>query len=196
MTARKKFGRPATQRVAIGRETAAGHDAMDVGMMRQRLPPGVQDGEDADLRAEPARIGGERRHRLGGGLEQDRIDDGLVLEGDGGDRRGQGEHDVEIGNRQQFGLAGGEPLRPRRALTLRAMAIAAGVVGDARRAAIVAGLDVTAERRRAARRDRAHHAPLDAAQMSGVGANDRRRHAGAEYPRPRWRPAGGRRRGP
>ena len=46
---------------AIGREAAARHDAMDVGMMRQRLSPGMQDGDDADLGAEPARIGGERR---------------------------------------------------------------------------------------------------------------------------------------
>ena len=53
---------------------------MDVGMMRQRLPPGVEDGDDADPGAEPAWIGGERRHRLGGSFEQDGINDGLVLE--------------------------------------------------------------------------------------------------------------------
>ena len=82
---------------------------------------------------------------------------------------GKCEHDVEIGNRQKFGLACGKPLRPRRALTLRAMAVAAGIVGDARHAAVVARLDVTAERGGAARNDRAHHAPFDAAQMSGVG---------------------------
>ena len=36
------------------------------------------------------------------------------------------------------------------------------------RAAIVAALDMTAERRRAAGRDRADDAPLDAPEMSGV----------------------------
>ena len=71
--------------------------------MCQRLPPSVQDREAADLRPEPSRIGGQRGHGLNGGLEQDRIDGGLVLEGDGGDRWRQGEHDVEIGDRQQFG---------------------------------------------------------------------------------------------
>ena len=50
------------------------------------------------------------------------------------------------------------------------MPIAAGIVGDARHAAVVASLDVAAERRGAARHDRAHHAPLDAPQMSGMGA--------------------------
>ena len=42
------------------------------------------------------------------------------------------------------------------------------VVGDAREPAIVAALDMTAERRRAAGRDRADHAPLDTPEMSGV----------------------------
>ena len=138
--------------------------------MGQRLTPGVQDREAADLAPEPSGIGGQRGHGLDGALEQDRIDGSLVLEGDGGDRRGQREHDMEIGNRQQFGLSVRQPLRPRRALTLRAMPIAARVVGDARRAAIVAGFDVTAERRRSARHDRAHDAPLGPPDMSGVVA--------------------------
>jgi hypothetical protein len=110
----------------------------------------------------PARIGGKRRHGVGGGLEQDRVDDGLVLEGDLGDRRGQGEDEVEIGNRQEFGLPVRQPLRPRLPLTLRTMTIAAGVVGDPRDAAVVASLDMAAEDCRPARRDGAHHAPLDA----------------------------------
>ena len=141
---------------------------MDVGMMCQRLPPSMQDREAADLCPEPSRIGGQRGHGLNGGFEQDRIDGGLVLEGDGGDRRRQGEHDVEIGDRQQFALSILQPLCSRRALTLRTMPIAARVVGDARRAAIVASLDMTAERRRSARRDRAHDAPLGPPHMPGV----------------------------
>ncbi len=48
------------------------------------------------------------------------------------------------------------------------MAVAARVVGGARRTAIVAALDVTAERGGATGRDRADHAPFDAAEMSGV----------------------------
>ena len=43
------------------------------------------------------------------------------------------------------------------------------VAGDAHVAAIIALLDVTAERRRPARRDGAHDAPLDAAEMPGTG---------------------------
>ena len=97
-----------------------------------------------------------------------RIDRLLVLEGDLGRRRRQGEDDMEIGNGQQLGLSRRQPLRSRRALTFWTMAVAAGIVGDAGEAAIVAALDMTAERGRAAGRDRADHAPFDAPEMSGV----------------------------
>src|SRR6202171_6192373 len=97
-------------------------------MMHQRLSPGMQDGKYADLGAEPARIGRERRHRLGGGLEQDRIDDGLVLEGDRGDRRRQRKDDVEIGNRQQVGFSRGEPRGSGFPLTLRTVTVSGGSI--------------------------------------------------------------------
>src|SRR5277367_6954232 len=42
----------------IERETAAWHDAMHVWMMRERLPPCVQNSDDADLCAKPTRVGG------------------------------------------------------------------------------------------------------------------------------------------
>jgi hypothetical protein len=57
---------------------------------------------------------------------------------------------MEIADREQVGLAGGEPVLRRRALALGTMAIAAGVVGDAAVAAILAALEVATERGRAA----------------------------------------------
>ena len=149
-------------------DAAAWNDAMDMGMMRQCLTPGVQDGDDTDLGTEPARVRGERHHRLGGRLEQDGVDSGLVLEGYHCDRRRQREDDVEVGNRKEFGLARGEPSCAGQSLALRTVPVAAGVVGDSHHATVVAGLDVTAERPRTARRDCAHHAPFDTAKMAGV----------------------------
>ncbi len=69
-------------------------------------------------------IGGDRHHRLGGSLEQEVVDHGLVLVGDVGDRGGQREDHVEIRDGQQLGLAIGQPLPGRRALALRAMPVA------------------------------------------------------------------------
>jgi hypothetical protein len=92
------------------------------------------------------RVGGEGGQRLGGGPEQEVVDGGLVLERDGADRGRQGEDDVIIRNRQEFGLAVFEPLPRRGGLALRAVAVAAGIVGDALVRAVLAALDVAAER--------------------------------------------------
>ena len=91
------------------------------------------------------------------------------MERDLGDGRGQGEHDVEVGHRQQLGLARLEPFGARQALALRAVPIAAGVVGATNQSAIGTVLDMPAQRRRPARLDRRHDAALGAAEMVGVG---------------------------
>ena len=71
---------------AIGRESAAGDEAMDVGMMGERLAPCVKNGQEPDLTAEVPRIGGDDLERCGDGVEQDGIDDCLIVKGDLGDR--------------------------------------------------------------------------------------------------------------
>jgi hypothetical protein len=50
--------------------------------------------------AEMFGIGRDGDHGLGGGLEQDVVDHGLVLIGDVGDFARQREHDVEVRHRQ------------------------------------------------------------------------------------------------
>jgi hypothetical protein len=124
---------------------------------------------DADPGAQMLRIGGDRQHRLGRDLEQKIVDHGLVLVGDVGDGRRQREHHVIVRHRQQIGLARGEPVLCRRALTLRAMPVAAAVVSDGRIGAVLAARDMTTERRRAAALDRRHHLQLVEADMAGMG---------------------------
>ena len=51
-------------------------------VLLQGLTPGMEHRSDADLRAQMPGIGGDGGERLSGGAEQDRIDGGLVLEGD------------------------------------------------------------------------------------------------------------------
>ena len=143
-------------------------------MVGQRRAPGVQHGGEADARAQMLRVGGDRGQRLRGGPEQEVVDGGLVLERDGADRRRQGEHDVIVGNRQEFRLAVFEPLPRRGGLTLRAVAIPAGVVGDPFVRAVLAALDVPAERGRATGLDRRHNLQLVEAHVTGVGLSPRR----------------------
>jgi len=159
---------------AVWRKAAAGNDDVDVRMMGQRRTPGVQHGGEADARAQMLRVRGDGGQRLGGRSEQQVVDGGFVVERDGGDRRRQGEDDVIVGNRQEFGFAFCEPLPRRRALTLRAMVVAAGVVGDARMRAVLAALDMSAERGGAAGLDRRHDLQLGEAHMAGVGFAPRR----------------------
>ena len=154
---------------AVGRDATARHDAMEVGMIVKVLAPAVQHRDEADLGAEMLGIGGDRAQRLGRRPEQDGVDHRLVLEGDRGDLGRQREHHVEIGNRQKLGLARGEPVLAGLTLALRAMPVAAGIVGHADRPAGSAALDMAAECGGPAQLDRAHHAPLDASEMAVMG---------------------------
>ena len=112
---------------------------------------------------------GDGGQRLGSRREQQTVDLGLVLVGNRADLGRQGEHDVEVGNRQQLRLARFEPRLRRPPLALGAVPIPAGVIGDARVRTVLAALDMAAERRRAADLDRRHDAPLGQADMTLVG---------------------------
>jgi hypothetical protein len=127
-------------------------------MVIEVLSPGMQHRRDADLRAEMLGIGGDGGQRLGGGRKQQAIDLSLVLVRDGADHSRQGEHHMEVWDRQKLGFSCRKPICRGRPLTLIAVAIATRVVRDARVGAVFAALDVAAERGRAACLDRRHDA--------------------------------------
>jgi hypothetical protein len=79
-------------------------------VVEQVLPPGLQHRRHADRGAKMLGIGGDRLHRLGRRPEQDVVNRRLVLQGNRSDRRRHREHHMEIRDRQQLGLAIGEPL--------------------------------------------------------------------------------------
>jgi len=81
---------------------------------------------------------------------------------------------MEVSDRQQVGLALGKPGMRGRALALGTMPVAAAVVGDAPMAAVLAGLDVTAQCSGAAMLDRRHDLELMQAQMPGMRGAIRR----------------------
>ena len=83
---------------------------MNVWMRLQGLSPGMQDAEEADLRAEMFGIGGYFQQGGRGGLEQESEEDLLVLphQGDQGVRHT--EDQMKIVDRQQLLLTFSEPL--------------------------------------------------------------------------------------
>src|SRR5713226_3805177 len=138
-------------------------------MVGHRRAPGVEDGGEADAGAEVPGIGGDGEQRFGRRAEQQIVDHRLVLVGERGDLGRQGEDQVEVADRQQIGLARGEPILRRRTLALGTMPVAARVVGDPAVAAILTALDMTAEGSRAAALDGRHHLELAEAHMPGIG---------------------------
>jgi hypothetical protein len=130
----------------------------------------VEHGGDADARAEVPRVSRNRHYRLRRRAEQQIVEDRLVLAGDVGNLGGKREDDMEVADRQQVGFARGQPDPSSGALALRAVPVAATVVGNALMAAVLTGIDVAAKRRRAAVLDRRHDLELGQAQVTGLNA--------------------------
>lgn len=164
LTGSRKAGRDDIQRVP-----SRAMDHVDMRMVGHCRPPGMQHGGDANARAEVLRIGRDGQHRLGRRLEQQIIDQRLVVERDVGDLGGQREHDMEVPDRQQIGLALRQPGTCGRTLATRTMPVAAAVIGNPPVPAVGAGLDVTAHDGGAAMLDRRHNLQLMQAEMSGMG---------------------------
>src|SRR5215472_6633464 len=115
---------------------------MGVRMVGERRSPGVEHGGEPDACAEMLGIGRDRDQGLGSDFQQQVIDDRLILIGDVGDWSRQGEHDMEIGHRQEFGLAVGQPFLGSGGLALWAVPVAARVVRDAQVRAVFAAFDI------------------------------------------------------
>lgn len=75
---------------------------------------------------------------------------------------------MKIGDRQEIGDACIDPFLAGSSLTLRAVAITAGIIGDADSATIIAGLDMAAKPGRPAGLYRPHDASFAATKMADV----------------------------
>jgi hypothetical protein len=99
-------------------------------MEPELLIPGMQHGEEAEFRAEVSRVASDFEKGLGTGAEQQVVDDFLILQDQWRELRRKCEDHVDVARREKFSLTCGDPAFPGRSLTLRAVSIAAAVVGD------------------------------------------------------------------
>ena len=153
----------------VGRQPAAGDDAMHMRMMGQRRAPGVQDQGQPDAGTQMPRVGGDGAQGLGRDLKQQAVDHRFIVIGDRTDRRRQGKDDVVVVDRQQIDLTGLEPASGGAGLTLRAMAVTTGVVGDLGMLTGGTMQHMAAQRRAAALLDRRHDLALAQAEMPALG---------------------------
>ena len=92
------------------------------------LAPRVQHQQRAQPRSQVTRIGADRLQRLGGGREQPIVQELAVAQGQRAQFMRQGEHHVEVADRQQIATLPLQPRRPFRAAATGTVAIAARVV--------------------------------------------------------------------
>src|SRR2546427_2785679 len=138
---------------ALRRERAPGDDAVDVDVLREGLPPGVEHRGHTEVTAKMARIATEARQRGRGGVKEQPIDQAGVTLGEWVEVVRERKDDVEVRNRQDLAPARAEPALGRHALAFRAVAIPTGVVGDALGPARGADGPMAAEGGRAASRN-------------------------------------------
>ena len=137
-------------------EPGIGDNAVQVGMPQELLVPCMQNSGTADTGAAPARIGGDRAERLGGGPEQNVEHRSPVVECDSCNLARQGEDDVKAGHGQDVVRAGFHPLVGRGSLTCWTVPVPAGVVSRMLTSAPVAQVQMAPEGGGAARLDGGH----------------------------------------
>ena len=136
---------------------SGGDDAVNVRMMLQALVPGMEHAEEGDLRAQVSRVERNLQQRGGTGTEQQAVDQPLVLQGKRCQFTWHGEDRMDVAGRQQLTLPLLEPADASVALALRAVPVAARVVGDGCMSAAGALVAMAAQSSRAAARDRGQH---------------------------------------
>src|SRR6266436_9485230 len=90
----------------------------------------MQHAEEANSRAETFRIACHFEKSFRTGTEQDNVEDFLVLQNQWRQEAGECEDHVQVAGRKQFSSTRSDPAFPCSDLTLRAVAIAAAVIGD------------------------------------------------------------------
>ena len=135
-------------------------------MVHEVLPPRVKNGDEAGLHPETFLC--ELRERLGGGLEQDVVENLPVSQGKGIELVRQGEDDVEVLDGEELFPPCLDPLLFLQELTLGAVPVPARVVGYLDMAALLALVDVSPQCRGPADLDGVHGAQMVQGELMGV----------------------------
>ena len=111
-------------------ETAGGNNAVEMRMQSQVLSPGVQNAEEADLGSEVLGVGGNLKHGLGGGAEEQIIEQPWIALTERVQLVGQGKDDVEVRYAEQVLFASCQPTVTCLRLAFGTVSVATGIIGD------------------------------------------------------------------
>jgi hypothetical protein len=112
-----------------GGEGATGDDVVDMGVILQGTPPGVEDAKESrEITADILLIRGEFFDSLGGGLEEGRVSHPLVFANEGAQIFGDGKGEQEMMTGELAFDLFFQPLAGFMVLTRRAMAISTGAI--------------------------------------------------------------------
>ena len=132
---------------AVGRDAAAGYDAMQVRVQVQILSPGVKHCQEADGGAQQPRVCCRFQQSSGGGVEEEVVNRFGILQRQPADLLRQGEYYMEVGDWQKLRLPLCKPAGASRGLAFWAVAIPARVIEEDAMSAPVTLLEVAAEGR-------------------------------------------------
>src|SRR5205809_2341051 len=115
---------------AISIQPTGWDHAMYMWVKFEFLTPRVQHAEEANFCTEMLGIARDFQKGLRTGAKQEIVDDLLVLQDQRGQMTRKGEDHMDVARREKFSLTCCDPPFPGSSLTLRAVAVPAGVVGD------------------------------------------------------------------
>jgi len=143
-------------------------------MEEEILAPGVENRGHPDLGAQMIWVTGDLQQGLGCRGEQDLEDLPLVAQRQRVEIIGQGEDDMEVGHGEQAFDALREPLRTPKSLTLWAVPVPTGVIGDLDLTAVSATQHMATQTGRSAALNGRHDLELIVTDVSGVGLSPHR----------------------
>src|SRR6267378_3173435 len=130
----------------IGRQPTGRHHAMYMRVKFEFLSPGMQHAEEADFCTEMLGIARDLHKSFRTGAKQEIVDDLLVLQDQGGQTTRKREDHMDVAGREKLLATRCEPAVASPRLTLRAVPVAARVVGDGTMSAARALIEMPAER--------------------------------------------------
>src|SRR6266571_7201788 len=162
---------------------------MNMGMQAEPLTPGVQHAEETNFRAEVSRVAGDFQKCFRTGAKQQAIEEFLVLQRQRCQLRRKCKDHMDVAGREKFLLPRGDPPFAGRGLTLRTVAIAAGIVRDGTMPAASALIEMTAKCGSTTARNGQQHFDVLPADPLAIAFEECSSRSADQIGHLQWRPA-------